>query len=45
MSNIIDGTILIEDIKVGMEASYSQTVTDSDIKTFAGLSGITILYM
>jgi len=39
MSNIIDGTILIEDIKVGMEASYSQTVTDSDIKTFAGLSG------
>lgn len=39
MPNIIDGTILIEDIKVGMEASYSQTVTDSDIKTFAGLSG------
>ena len=29
----------LEDIKIGMIASYSQTVTDSDIKTFAGLSG------
>ncbi|MCL6263679.1 MaoC family dehydratase [Craterilacuibacter sp. RT1T] len=29
----------IEDIKVGMSASYSQTITDSDVKSFAGLSG------
>ncbi len=29
----------IIDIKVGMSARYSQTITDSDIKTFAGLSG------
>lgn len=32
-------TLLLEDIKIGMEVSYSQTITDSDIKTFAGLSG------
>lgn len=31
--------IPIEEIKTGMEASYSQTVTDSDIKAFAGISG------
>lgn len=29
----------IEDIKVGMKESYSQTITDADIKTFAGMSG------
>lgn len=29
----------IEEIKVGMEVSYSQTITDSDIKSFAGISG------
>jgi len=29
----------IEEIKVGMVASYSQTITDADIKVFAGLSG------
>lgn len=29
----------IEDLKVGMSASYSQTITDADIKQFAGLSG------
>ena len=33
------GAIPIEDIRVGMKISYSQTITDSDIKTFAGLSG------
>ena len=33
------GAIPIEDIQVGMKVSYSQTITDSDIKTFAGLSG------
>lgn len=38
MTQILD-SIPIEDIKVGMSASYSQTITDADIKTFAGLSG------
>lgn len=28
-----------EDIKIGMFASYSQTITDADVKNFAGLSG------
>ncbi len=28
-----------EDIKIGMSESYSQTITDSDIKSFAGISG------
>lgn len=29
----------IEDLKIGMSASYSQTISDSDIKSFAGISG------
>lgn len=29
----------IEDISIGMSASYSQTITDADIKAFAGISG------
>ena len=29
----------IKDIKIGMEASYSQTITDADIKAFSGMSG------
>ncbi|MFI0488862.1 MAG: MaoC/PaaZ C-terminal domain-containing protein [Yersinia sp. (in: enterobacteria)] len=29
----------LEDIQVGMSASYSQTITDSDIKSFAALPG------
>lgn len=32
-------TVEFEDIKVGMSVSYSQTITDADVKTFAGLSG------
>jgi len=32
-------SIPIEDIQVGMSASYSQTITDADVKQFAGLSG------
>ncbi|OEF10048.1 MaoC family dehydratase [Aliivibrio logei] len=28
-----------EDIKIGMFVSYSQTITDADVKNFAGLSG------
>lgn len=31
--------IPLTDIEIGMKASYSQTVTDSDIKNFAGMSG------
>ncbi len=31
--------IPIEKISVGMEASYSQAITDSDIKSFSDLSG------
>ena len=29
----------LEDLKVGMSHSYSQTITDSDIKSFSGISG------
>lgn len=29
----------IDEIEIGMSASYSQTITDADVKTFAGLSG------
>ena len=29
----------IDEISVGMSASYSQTITDADIKAFAGISG------
>ncbi|WP_147693337.1 MaoC family dehydratase [Vogesella mureinivorans] len=29
----------IEDINIGMSASYSQTITDADVKSFAGISG------
>jgi len=30
---------LIDELEVGMSASYTQTITDSDVKMFAGLSG------
>jgi len=40
MSNsLIFNKIPLEQISIGMTASYSQTVTDSDIKGFAGISG------
>jgi 3-hydroxybutyryl-CoA dehydratase len=29
----------IEEVEIGMSASYSQTITDADIKSFAGFSG------
>lgn len=38
MANFLN-SIPIEQIEIGMIASYSQTITDSDIKTFSGLSG------
>jgi len=31
----------IEDIKIGMEASYSKTITDADVNAFSSLSGDT----
>lgn len=38
MANFLN-SIPIEKIEVGMTASYSQTITDLDIKTFSELSG------
>ena len=29
----------LDDIQIGMSESYSQTITDSDIKAFSGISG------
>lgn len=31
--------IPFEDIEIGMSVSYSQTITDADVKQFAGISG------
>ncbi|BBB28718.1 MaoC family dehydratase [Neptunomonas japonica] len=39
MTELILGNIPIEDICEGMKASYSQTITDADVKAYAGLSG------
>lgn len=39
MSEIALGSIPLEDIYPGMKVSYSQTITDADIKAFAGISG------
>lgn len=39
MNNLSFGTIPFESIKVGMIVSYSQTITDADIKQYAGMSG------
>lgn len=36
---LVFNKVPLEEIEVGMSVSYSQTVTDSDIKAFAGLSG------
>ncbi len=37
--SLVFNQIPIEDIEIGMEVSYSQTITDADIKAFAGISG------
>ncbi len=40
MSNsLVFNKIPIDEIQIGMEVSYSQTITDSDVKEFAGISG------
>ena len=36
--SIFLNSIPIEEIKIGMKASYSQTITDADIKAFAGIN-------
>jgi acyl dehydratase len=38
-ANFIFNKIPLENIRIGMQASYSQTVTDADIKAFSGASG------
>ncbi|MDF1877941.1 acyl dehydratase, partial [Sulfurimonas sp. SAG-AH-194-L11] len=38
-NNLIFNKIPLENIELGMKVSYSQTITDSDIKAFAGISG------
>lgn len=35
----MNGGASINEIQVGMSASYSQTITDADVKGFAGISG------
>lgn len=39
MSDFVIGSVPISEIEVGMKARYSQTITDADIKAFAGISG------
>ncbi len=39
MHTFDNNAIDFEKISVGMTASYSQTITDADIKAYAGLSG------
>lgn len=37
--SLIFTQLSLEEIIIGMEVSYSQTITDTDIKTFSGISG------
>ncbi|GAA0691822.1 MaoC family dehydratase [Marinobacterium maritimum] len=39
MTEVALGSIPLEEIYPGMTVSYSQTITDADIKAFAGISG------
>lgn len=38
LNNSLNG-MAIDEMSIGMSASYSQTITDADIKGFAGISG------
>ena len=38
MSLVFD-KLKIEEIEIGMEVSYSQTITDADVKAYSGISG------
>ena len=37
--SLVFNKIPLEEIEIGMSVSYSQTITDADVKTFAGISG------
>ncbi len=37
--SLVFNQVPIEEIHEGMEVSYSQTITDADVKAFAGVSG------
>lgn len=37
--SLVFNKIPLEEIEIGMSVSYSQTITDTDIKLFAGISG------
>ena len=40
MSNsFVFNKIPLEEIEIGMNVSYSQTITDADVKAFSGISG------
>lgn len=38
---LIFNQVPLEDIRIGMKVSYTQTITESDIETFASISGDT----
>lgn len=38
-NSLIFNKIPFEEIEIGMNISYSQTITDADVKAFAGISG------
>ena len=38
-SSLVFNKLSIEEIETGMKVSYSQTITDADVKEFAGISG------
>ena len=40
-SNLILNKIPLEEISIGMQVSYSQIITDADIKNFSDISGDT----
>ena len=37
--SLVFNQIPLEEIEIGMEVSYTQTITDSDVKAFSGISG------
>jgi 3-hydroxybutyryl-CoA dehydratase len=37
--SLVFNKIPLEEIEIGMSVSYSQTITDADVKAFAGISG------
>ena len=37
--SLVFNQIPLEEIEIGMEVSYTQTITDADVKAFSGISG------